>query len=1115
MPAVTVENLEFHIKKTGMSSEGAKVLHDYADALRALKDAGVSRNPISKDLAANLAAIGNAMKSIDSAGVSMLRQLSNALKTFSDLKSIKLDANFSQTLIQIADATKKIDDDCINRLNKLFQALQLLKGAKTNIGDKLPIQILNLNSAMQSITDETIAKIHRLTWALSRLKGVDLSGLGAVLKGQNDAWKIQRQQKKQWNNTTRTTGGQTGTGSIGQKGAVNWKEAIDGAKKFSNTVKSVVNAVVKELKKILKVIGAIGKGFLSIVGKSFGITSIAREVGRIQKVIRSFGRVAFYRAVRTAIKAVNEAFKEGAENAYWYSREFGNATKYISEAFDALKSSSFKTQNQLGAAWATLLSAIEPVLIQILNLISRAAEAVTEFFAILGGQGTYLRAIDYNKQWAESADKAGKAAKEWRNQLMGFDEINRLDAPSDGNGGGGSDMPEYGKMFEEVPVANNYLNNLIDAFKNGAWAKLGELIGEKINNLVDRVNWEDIGRKIGEKINALIQFAYAALKKIDFVNIGRSLAELLIGALDAIDFETAGRLLIRKFTALFDAVIGFIMTPGLWSKLAKAIGDFFHGALSEASEWLSRQNFAEVAATLGNGILNVLMRVRDEIKEHREVFYQIGQAIGQMLTNIPWIDILKTLAEALWIAFKGVIDGLFSTSGGRVFLAMVAGLKLLQGAFTLAIPLLKVAAEAFVKEALVPLLGLGGKITQAGTEAATAAAAIGPRIGAGIATWTTAITTAISEFTIAGTTLLTGAAGALATAALAVTDAVILSYDVKSLKSAQQTYKAALDAHTKETKTALDSYKKLYEEKGKEVADEWAKMVYNIDTSAMSLSEAQHAIAREVEHNWDDVPQNMWQGFKQGWDYYFGNGSHGGIIVLFEDAFKGAVNAVKSFLGINSPSTVFAEIGRNLVEGLKNGFTDAFGSFISAAKSLVSSLVSELTNSMQSAIQTASNKLNSFVNSAKSTIGNIASSIDSVVGKASSKLSSIVGSVKNAMNSAVTFVTTAASNIRSAQKSTYTYTPAVPVFASGGFPEDGLFYANHGEMIGQFANGHTAVANNDQIVEGISEGVYQAVTAALSSGNVANGQPVNIYMDGKLIAQSTTRYQKQFARATG
>ena len=69
-------------------------------------------------------------------------------------------------------------------------------------------------------------------------------------------------------------------------------------------------------------------------------------------------------------------------------------------------------------------------------------------------------------------------------------------------------------------------------------------------------------------------------------------------------------------------------------------------------------------------------------------------------------------------------------------------------------------------------------------------------------------------------------------------------------------------------------------------------------------------------------------------------------------------------------------------------------------------------------------------------------------------------------------------------------------------------------MVGTIG-GHTAVANNDQIVEGISEGVYQAVAAALSSGNIGSDTPVNIYMDGKLIAQSTTKYQKQFARAAG
>ena len=34
--------------------------------------------------------------------------------------------------------------------------------------------------------------------------------------------------------------------------------------------------------------------------------------------------------------------------------------------------------------------------------------------------------------------------------------------------------------------------------------------------------------------------------------------------------------------------------------------------------------------------------------------------------------------------------------------------------------------------------------------------------------------------------------------------------------------------------------------------------------------------------------------------------------------------------------------------------------------------------------------------------------------------------------------------------------------------------ANHGELVGQFSNGKTAVANNEQIIEGITRGVAQA-----------------------------------------
>jgi hypothetical protein len=55
----------------------------------------------------------------------------------------------------------------------------------------------------------------------------------------------------------------------------------------------------------------------------------------------------------------------------------------------------------------------------------------------------------------------------------------------------------------------------------------------------------------------------------------------------------------------------------------------------------------------------------------------------------------------------------------------------------------------------------------------------------------------------------------------------------------------------------------------------------------------------------------------------------------------------------------------------------------------------------------------------------------------------------------------------------------IPTFSYGGFPEDGLFMANHGELVGSFANGKTAVANNDQIIAGIEQAAYLGVSRAL------------------------------------
>ena len=92
-----------------------------------------------------------------------------------------------------------------------------------------------------------------------------------------------------------------------------------------------------------------------------------------------------------------------------------------------------------------------------------------------------------------------------------------------------------------------------------------------------------------------------------------------------------------------------------------------------------------------------------------------------------------------------------------------------------------------------------------------------------------------------------------------------------------------------------------------------------------------------------------------------------------------------------------------------------------------------------------------------------------------------------------------------------TFSINLPTFATGGFPEDGLFMANHNELVGQFSNGKTAVANNEQITDGIAQAVYAAMVSANSGGSA---QYINntIQIDGETIARAVTKGQSSLNR---
>ena len=71
-------------------------------------------------------------------------------------------------------------------------------------------------------------------------------------------------------------------------------------------------------------------------------------------------------------------------------------------------------------------------------------------------------------------------------------------------------------------------------------------------------------------------------------------------------------------------------------------------------------------------------------------------------------------------------------------------------------------------------------------------------------------------------------------------------------------------------------------------------------------------------------------------------------------------------------------------------------------------------------------------------------------------------------------------------------------YKTGGLVEDGLFQMSRGEIVGEFDDGTTRVANNQQITAGIENASYRGITRGLREINFGGG---NVYIDKKKVGQ--------------
>ena len=273
---------------------------------------------------------------------------------------------------------------------------------------------------------------------------------------------------------------------------------------------------------------------------------------------------------------------------------------------------------------------------------------------------------------------------------------------------------------------------------------------------------------------------------------------------------------------------------------------------------------------------------------------------------------------------------------------------------------------------------------------------------------------------------------------------------------------------------------------------------------------------KNLKDNLFDIGKNaingLWDGMKNTWDT---------VKTGISDFVSGITTVFTDGLDIHSPSRVMAEIGGYTIAGFNNGIIENIQTTMNSIHEWISNIEAVLApevwanifNNIIRGFQYKWLEFRTFWNSslnawwnanvtpwfavAKWTaLGNnmknglyygfkgIVQMIGSVMNGMIDVFNAGLSRIKNAMNSLISDYNSVAGELGVSKLSHVNVATIskinIPKYEVGGFPEDGLFFANHNEMVGQFSNGKTAVANNEQIVAGIREGVKAAVSEILA-----------------------------------
>lgn len=192
---------------------------------------------------------------------------------------------------------------------------------------------------------------------------------------------------------------------------------------------------------------------------------------------------------------------------------------------------------------------------------------------------------------------------------------------------------------------------------------------EEIQEALQTGGWDTVGKVFAEGINGAINFAIKNIPKIkkSLISAAKSFANFLNGSITTIDWQSLGTLMTNAFTML-PITISNLLKQIKWKELGKGINKFFRG-------WDSSVVVSSITNAIHEGIVGISTLVleldTEGIGKDLSKAISVGlSGLANIIDAIPWSELANKFKEFL-IGFDW--ESVFS-SLGEVLMSVFGGM---------------------------------------------------------------------------------------------------------------------------------------------------------------------------------------------------------------------------------------------------------------------------------------------------------------------------------------------------------------------------------------------------------------------------------------------------------